>query len=79
MDVNAQAVESVMKEQAVSVLIHGHTHRPAIHRLADGKIRAVVGDWGAYGSLISLEDGVLRLERFDESSSEIMQQVALAV
>jgi len=79
MDVNAQAVESVMKEQAVSVLIHGHTHRPAIHRLADGKIRAVVGDWEACGSLISLEDGVLRLERFDESSSEIMQQVALAV
>jgi len=79
MDVNAQTVESVMKEQGVSVLIHGHTHRPAIHGLADDKIRAVVGDWGVHGSLISLDNGVLRLERFDESNSEILQEVALAV
>ncbi len=31
MDVNQQTVESVMREYHVLRLIHGHTHRPAIH------------------------------------------------
>lgn len=31
MDVNQQTVESVMREHQVLRLIHGHTHRPAIH------------------------------------------------
>jgi len=31
MDVNAQTVKKVMQQFSVNVLIHGHTHRPAIH------------------------------------------------
>ena len=42
MDVNAQAVEFALKD--VDVLIHGHTHRPAIHH-EFGKTRIVLGDW----------------------------------
>lgn len=42
MDVNAQAVEFALKD--VNVLIHGHTHRPAIHH-EFGKTRIVLGDW----------------------------------
>ena len=42
MDVNAQAVEFALQD--VDVLIHGHTHRPAIHH-EFGKIRIVLGDW----------------------------------
>ena len=42
MDVNAQAVELALKD--VDVLIHGHTHRPAIHH-EFGKTRVVLGDW----------------------------------
>jgi len=33
------------------VLIHGHTHRPAIHEL-NGKKRIVLGDWRAHEALI---------------------------
>lgn len=54
MDVNAQAVSQAV--QSYDALLHGHTHRPALHRLAeqepaanDGnggdKIRYVLGDW----------------------------------
>ncbi|WP_131669694.1 UDP-2,3-diacylglucosamine diphosphatase [Psychrobacter pygoscelis] len=54
MDVNAQAVSQAV--QCYEALLHGHTHRPALHRLAeqepaanDGnggdKIRYVLGDW----------------------------------
>ncbi len=42
MDVNAQAVESVIEQ--VDYLIHGHTHRPDIHQLQN-KQRIVLGDW----------------------------------
>ncbi len=48
MDVTPDAVISVLKTQGVYHLIHGHTHRPAIHQLIiDGQTayRRVVGDW----------------------------------
>ena len=44
MDVNAQAVDSVIEQ--VDFLIHGHTHRPEIHLLGN-KQRIVLGDWQA--------------------------------
>ncbi|WP_332604519.1 UDP-2,3-diacylglucosamine diphosphatase [Acinetobacter sp. ESBL14] len=44
MDVNAQAVESVIEH--VDYLIHGHTHRPEIHHVLN-KQRIVLGDWRA--------------------------------
>lgn len=42
MNVNAQAVQHALEN--VDVLIHGHTHRPAIHDV-NGKPRIVLGDW----------------------------------
>lgn len=42
MDVNQQAVEKALSD--VDILIHGHTHRPAIHNEFD-KQRIVLGDW----------------------------------
>jgi len=47
-DVNQLEVERVMKGQGVLQLIHGHTHRPAIHEFKlDGKPakRIVLSDW----------------------------------
>ena len=44
MDVNTQAVESVITP--VDYLIHGHTHRPDIHHILN-KQRIVLGDWRA--------------------------------
>lgn len=47
MDVNQQEVLRVMQQYEVSLLIHGHTHRPAIHQLDSGNAhRVVLGDWG---------------------------------
>ncbi len=48
MDVNAKEVVRVLREQQVSRLIHGHTHRPAQHAHAvDGRDceRWVLPDW----------------------------------
>ncbi|PYE39612.1 UDP-2,3-diacylglucosamine diphosphatase [Psychrobacter fozii] len=43
MDVNADAVSTVMADS--DALLHGHTHRPDIHQTANDKIRYVLGDW----------------------------------
>jgi len=48
MDVNQETVAQVMREHGAFRLIHGHTHRPAIHDfLLDGKPaqRFVLADW----------------------------------
>ncbi|MEQ1454204.1 UDP-2,3-diacylglucosamine diphosphatase [Acinetobacter seifertii] len=42
MDVNEQAVIAALEN--VDALIHGHTHRPAIHEIQQ-KQRIVLGDW----------------------------------
>ncbi|MBS3803164.1 MAG: UDP-2,3-diacylglucosamine diphosphatase [Oleiphilaceae bacterium] len=49
MDVTPEEVVRVMEEYRVQQLIHGHTHRPAVHELdANGQPakRIVLGDWG---------------------------------
>lgn len=48
MDVNAGAIEAAFRKHRVATLIHGHTHRPAEHRLeVDRKAceRIVLADW----------------------------------
>lgn len=54
-DVNAEAVESVFRQNAVTQMLHGHTHRPAVHQLqVDGRnaTRIVLGDWYEQGSVV---------------------------
>ena len=63
MDVNAAAVAAAMSAAGAQLLIHGHTHRPAVHRWqADGaeRMRVVLTDWDATahrGAMLRWEDG----------------------
>jgi UDP-2,3-diacylglucosamine hydrolase len=60
MDVNQREVEAVMRKHQVSRLIHGHTHRPAVHRFkSDGrdKERVVLGDWYEQSSCLRWDQG----------------------
>lgn len=55
MDVNPQAVIDTFEARQVKIMIHGHTHRPAIHRhaLTNGNAtRIVLGDWHTQGSVL---------------------------
>jgi len=62
MDVNADAVAEAMRKVGVTRLIHGHTHRPAVHdfQLAGAPAqRIVLGDWYEQGSVLRVDaDGV---------------------
>jgi len=53
-DVSAEAVTACFQHYGVQQMIHGHTHRPAIHSLttANGPCtRIVLGDWYHHGSV----------------------------
>lgn len=67
MDVTPSEVVRVMEEAGVQHLIHGHTHRPAVHdvTLSDGVAkRWVLGDWNTHGwQIIATEQG-FSLEKF---------------
>ena len=58
MDVTAKAVAAAMRKFRVRHLVHGHTHRPAVHDVdLDGEpaTRIVLGDW--YGEPTILQWG----------------------
>ena len=44
MDVTPEAVQDLFDRADASVIIHGHTHRPAVHD-TDGRLRYVLPDW----------------------------------
>jgi UDP-2,3-diacylglucosamine hydrolase len=45
MDVTPAAIGALFEATGVDVIIHGHTHRPALHQGADGRRRYVLPDW----------------------------------
>ncbi len=61
MDVNQKTVQQTFDELGIDILIHGHTHRPAIHELGDKRQRIVLGDWNPGPSYLSLRDGHFNL------------------
>ena len=70
MDVTPAEVVRVMEDAGVRHLIHGHTHRPAVHDvdLKDGTgTRWVLGDWGELGWWIVADSDGLRLEHWEIS------------
>lgn len=65
MDVTPAAVVNTMARYGVSRLIHGHTHRPAMHALLVEERpaqRIVLGDWYDQGSLLWVGPDGLVLE-----------------
>ena len=65
MDVNQATVERTMREHGVALLLHGHTHRPAIHDFAlDGRPaqRIVLGAWYETASIVRWTADGFRLD-----------------
>lgn len=65
MDVNRTATERAMREARATLMIHGHTHRPALHRMDIDEaeaLRWVLPDWDAHagrgGMLRATRDGL---------------------
>jgi UDP-2,3-diacylglucosamine hydrolase len=59
MDVNQAETEKVFLENDIDLIIHGHTHRPAIHHKTvndNDTTRVVLGDWHETGSYLRIND-----------------------
>jgi UDP-2,3-diacylglucosamine hydrolase len=65
MDVNPASVRQVMQQYNATLLLHGHTHRPAIHTLQSSQnnsnYRIVLGDWQPDASYIEITPEKIRL------------------
>ncbi|OBT13906.1 UDP-2,3-diacylglucosamine diphosphatase [Vibrio sp. UCD-FRSSP16_10] len=61
MDVNQDAVMDAMQRHHAQNMIHGHTHRPNIHNLDQGKKRIVLGDWYTQASILEVTQQSTRL------------------
>jgi UDP-2,3-diacylglucosamine hydrolase len=67
MDVNASEVDRTLAHYGVRHLVHGHTHRPNVHRWMSREAeleRIVLGDWYDQGSSLRWENGQRSLASF---------------
>ncbi|MGH8406319.1 MAG: UDP-2,3-diacylglucosamine diphosphatase [Pseudomonas sp.] len=67
-DVTPEEVPRVMQQFGVRTLVHGHTHRPAIHKLQIGEQaakRIVLGDWDKQGWALQVDEQGFQLAAFD--------------
>jgi len=63
-DVSPVTVTATLARYGIDTLIHGHTHRPAVHEFAvDGSAcrRIVLGDWYEQGSVLRMDAAEARL------------------
>lgn len=73
MDVAPEAVEQMINKFNVSLLIHGHTHKPGIHDFdIDNKFtkRIVLGDWYRKGEILISREDKLELKGINEFLNE---------
>lgn len=69
MDVTQEEVAALMRRHSVRHMIHGHTHRPAIHDFElDGHEarRVVLGDWYERDSVLIWDEAGCRLGRISD-------------
>jgi UDP-2,3-diacylglucosamine hydrolase len=72
MDVNQDAVVAILREHGVDAMLHGHTHRPAVHEVDMGDrmaTRIVLGDWYEQGSVVRWDENGPRLETIPRGRS----------
>ncbi len=76
MDVNGEAVHAACTQAGVREMIHGHTHRPAVHIFTHDGLparRIVLGDWHTDGSVLRVTPDQRMLAVLSQSSPRASQ------
>ena len=66
MDVNQKEVVNVFQSNDIDLIIHGHTHRPNIHKLSVNNkdvTRIVLGDWYTKSFILKIENSNITIEK----------------
>jgi len=77
MDVTPHEVLHLLHDLQVNCLVHGHTHRPAVHTIRlqepiNGKLEAqriVLGSWDNQGWVLELDDAGFDLKHFPHTAA----------
>ena len=67
-DVNTESVVKALNDNKCDLLIHGHTHRPAIHQIRSAQgpsTRIVLGDWDEKGWYLKVNSSGYELISFE--------------
>ncbi len=77
MDVNHGAVLDLIRDSGRHRILHGHTHRPAVHELPEAgpnpdepALRVVLGDWDRQGWYAAIDGARFTLRNFSLESGE---------
>ncbi|MCL1123947.1 UDP-2,3-diacylglucosamine diphosphatase [Shewanella surugensis] len=70
MDVEPNAVDTLLSTTQSQYMIHGHTHKPDIHVLKQNRKRIVVGDWYDQGSILKLSKAGIELNQLPFSTKD---------
>lgn len=76
MDVTESEVLTCMHKHNVALMIHGHTHRPAVHEIdlsGQSAKRIVLGDWYEQGSVLVVDKESKQLQQLPFSSQNITE------
>lgn len=79
MDVNTNAVQECMQANKATLLLHGHTHKPALHQLEGELQRIVLGDWGSHGWFFKVDVDHAELVRFsidDKAQEDVLATIS---
>ena len=66
MDVNDDEVINQLRKYDVDMIIHGHTHRPNIHKIISERKeykRIVLGDWYDKSFILKISDGKIMIDK----------------
>ncbi len=61
-DAAPATVQAWFKRYGIHRMIHGHTHRPAVHDESHGNTRIVLGDWYEQGSVLRVDESRVELQ-----------------
>ncbi len=72
MDVTPQEVLDLLHRKQVNILVHGHTHRPSVHKMrlkeaingSDEAVRIVLGSWDCKGWALEFSSTGYELKHF---------------
>lgn len=68
-DVDTAAARALLKAHSAAHMVHGHTHKPATHRLGEGLERLVLSDWDLQAHPPRAD--VVRLRRREAAGTDV--------